>query len=192
MWIFPVGNYLDIHKTGSVVPTLSKPCLQLLDICQTFQHPPLPSSGRTVANETCVAPSLSAAVTLQTQLSQRLLKQFLLIDSCRDMAENLASDFHRLPGWFKNVYSQSYECWMMGTYRTQSEWSEQNADVPLCWQILSLNDLGVHWWNILRLLQQYTPLRFGGILIIFLWRQRIAFLPNSGHTCCQLRLWNSC
>lgn len=73
VWIFPVGNYPDIHKTGSVVPTLSKSCLQLLHFCKTFQRSSLPSSGWTVANQTCIALSLPAAVTLQTQLSQQLL-----------------------------------------------------------------------------------------------------------------------
>lgn len=176
MWIFPVGNYLDIHKTGSVAPTLSKPCLQLLDIYQTFQHPSLLSS-RTVANQTCIALSLPAPVMLQTQLSQRLLRQFLLIYNCWDVAESLASSLHICQGDLNiHIVKAVNAGWWALT--ECSEQSEQNIDVSLCWQILSLNDLVVHWWAILRFLQEHTPLQFSDILLMFLWTQREFFHPT--------------
>lgn len=105
------------------------------------------------------------------------------------MAESLASSLRICRGDLKIYIVKAMNAeWRVLT--EPSEWSEQNVDVSLCWQILSLNDLGVHWWNSLRLLQRYTPLRFRDILLVFLWTQRIVFLPNAGHTCCQLRLWS--
>lgn len=104
------------------------------------------------------------------------------------MAESLASSLHICQGDLNIhiVKAMNAEWWVLTEC---SEQSEQNVDVPLCWQILSLNDLGVHWWAILRFLEEYTPLRFRDILLIFLWTQRV-FPPNTSHTCCQLRLWS--
>lgn len=48
------------------------------------------------------------------------------------------------PGWFENTYSQSYECWMMGTYRTQRTVRTK------CWCLFMLTDLVTQWpWSAL-------------------------------------------
>lgn len=106
MWIFPASDYLDIHKTGSVVSTLFNSCLQLLAVYQPFQHPSLPSRERAMSHQPCTAPPPPAPTMLPTQLSQWLLRWLWLSYPCWDTAEILASGPHFCQGDFKYRYSK--------------------------------------------------------------------------------------
>lgn len=127
MWIFSVGNDLDKHKTGSVVPTLSKPCLQLLDFCQTYQLAlKLKNCGR---SDLCspVTPSISHAANTTVLATTQIL--FTDLQLLRHSWKLGLHSLH-LSGWFKNIYSQNHEHWIMGTYRTQ--WVVRTKLLSLC------------------------------------------------------------
>lgn len=106
MWIFPVGNDLDKHKTGSMVPTLSKPCLPLLDFCQTYQLAlKWKNCGRSYLYSPVTPSSSHAANTTVLATTQILFTDLqLLRHSWRLGLQSL-----HLSGWFKNIHSQNAE-----------------------------------------------------------------------------------
>lgn len=90
-----------------------------------------------------------------------------------------------LSEWFKKLDIQCYECWMMGAYRTQ-----RRVRTKL-WRLLLLTDfVSVTLACTVEALWEYfMPLQSRDILLIFLWTQRIGFLPIAGHKCCKL-MWS--
>lgn len=141
MWIFPVGNDLDKHKTGSVVPTVSKPCLPLLDFCQTYQLAlKWKSCGRSDLYSLVTASSSHAANTTVLATTQILFTDLQLLRH----SWKLGLQSLHLSGWFKNIHSQNHEHWIMGTYRTQ--WVVRTKLLYLC----VLTDLVTQWsWSAL-------------------------------------------
>lgn len=116
MWIFPVGNDLDKHKTGSVAPTVSKPCLPLLDFCQTYQRAlKWKNCGRSDLYSPVTPSSSHAANTTVLATTQILFTDLQLLRH----SWKLGLQSLHLSGWFKNIHSQNHEHWIMGTYRTQ-------------------------------------------------------------------------